>query len=284
MTYKDSNSDCWVVDSAGKTPGVPYGDTFLTLTRYCITRAENNSTKLFVTSGIKWYKAPLLKSVIKTAAMKGVNEHVCNLVDLINEDLNKRQAKISKKKPKTTEVKVMPSQKMEPVWSISHLIDVISFDKLQWLYEMIFHSKVSLKEILKGSLLVLSLYVVAKYIFLDSDQPPQQISLFKEYLQAQENNDTVLNLDEFYSGNSFDKLNEISKKLKSQQNLLMSLIKEVKICQQKLLVVKYASWISQEYNKCIKNRELDCDIYFQELSNINEQEESPELITSDRIN
>jgi hypothetical protein len=45
-------------------PQVPYGDTFSGHVRYCITWTGNNSCKVLISSGIKWYKNPMVKCKI----------------------------------------------------------------------------------------------------------------------------------------------------------------------------------------------------------------------------
>jgi hypothetical protein len=65
----------YVVDIRSQTPGMPYGDTFALVTRYCITWVSRSSCQLLVTCGIEWIKsAGMLKSIIQSNAIKGLQE------------------------------------------------------------------------------------------------------------------------------------------------------------------------------------------------------------------
>jgi len=63
-----------VVDCKTNTPNIPYADSFYTQTRYCITWAGPEQTRVSVCLGIVWIKSPFVKSIIKSATYKTFDE------------------------------------------------------------------------------------------------------------------------------------------------------------------------------------------------------------------
>ncbi|KAI3632876.1 hypothetical protein MIR68_008951 [Amoeboaphelidium protococcarum] len=74
---------CYVVDCFSKTVKVPYGDAFQTQTRYCITYIDASKCRLRITIGVEWFKNPMVKSIIKSQAMKGLTDYLKDLVKII---------------------------------------------------------------------------------------------------------------------------------------------------------------------------------------------------------
>ncbi|KAI9204558.1 uncharacterized protein BJ171DRAFT_618603 [Polychytrium aggregatum] len=71
----------YVIDAQSQTPGVPYGDSFALLMRYCITWVTKDSCKLLITGGVKWFKSPMVKGIIKSAAVKGITDTAADMVN-----------------------------------------------------------------------------------------------------------------------------------------------------------------------------------------------------------
>lgn len=65
---------CYVIDCRTSTPNIPYADSFYTQTRYCITWAGPEQTRISVCLGITWLKSPFVKSIIKSATYKTFDE------------------------------------------------------------------------------------------------------------------------------------------------------------------------------------------------------------------
>lgn len=65
----------YVVEMRSQTLGMPYGDTFALVTRYCITWLSKTSCQLLITCGIDWIKSPgMLKGIIQSNAVKGLQD------------------------------------------------------------------------------------------------------------------------------------------------------------------------------------------------------------------
>ena len=65
----------YVVEVRSQTLGMPYGDTFALVTRYCITWVSKSSCQLLVTCGIDWIKSPgIFKGIIQSSAVKGLQD------------------------------------------------------------------------------------------------------------------------------------------------------------------------------------------------------------------
>lgn len=65
---------CYVIDCRTNTPNIPYADSFYTQTRYCITYAGPEQTRISICLGITWLKSPFVKSIIKSATYKTFEE------------------------------------------------------------------------------------------------------------------------------------------------------------------------------------------------------------------
>ncbi|KAJ3088632.1 hypothetical protein HK102_008300, partial [Quaeritorhiza haematococci] len=73
----------YVVEIRNQTPQVTYGDAFSVITRYCITWVSKDSCRLGLSIGLKWFKSPMVKNIIKGVAMKTLQEsaaEACNVI------------------------------------------------------------------------------------------------------------------------------------------------------------------------------------------------------------
>lgn len=89
----------YIIEELNKTPDVPYGDTFQTVTRYCITWKDHESCNLLITCGIEWLKNPLVKGLIKGAAMKGLSDTAKAILEIVNNGLLSQPKTISRESP-----------------------------------------------------------------------------------------------------------------------------------------------------------------------------------------
>lgn len=51
----------YVIDCNSRTPNIPYGDSFQTASRFCITFATKDSCRVLISIGVKFSKNPLVK-------------------------------------------------------------------------------------------------------------------------------------------------------------------------------------------------------------------------------
>jgi hypothetical protein len=77
-----------VVNAVSRTPLIPYGDAFESCTKFCITsNASQNqsmpSCKILITIGVVFSKSVMVKSIIKSAALKGLTDYHQDLVALL---------------------------------------------------------------------------------------------------------------------------------------------------------------------------------------------------------
>lgn len=106
----------YVIDEFHKTPAVPYGDTFQLITRYCITWNGPESCHLLITGGIEWLKNPLVKGLIKAAAMKGLTETAKATLEVVNNELLSNKKIISRVKV----AKQKTDQKPSLFWPVQY--------------------------------------------------------------------------------------------------------------------------------------------------------------------
>ncbi|CAG8520665.1 15641_t:CDS:10 [Funneliformis caledonium] len=82
---------CYSVLSYTKALQLPYNDAFLPMSKYCITYVSKTSCKLAVYIGIQWFKSPMVKSIIRRAAMSGLADTVEDLLTLIKTEVTQRK-------------------------------------------------------------------------------------------------------------------------------------------------------------------------------------------------
>lgn len=65
-----------------------YGDAFQCQTKYCITWVSKDSCRLVVSTGVKFFKSPMVKSIIKAQSMKGLSEGAADLLIIIRTEVD----------------------------------------------------------------------------------------------------------------------------------------------------------------------------------------------------
>ncbi|TPX31882.1 hypothetical protein SmJEL517_g04903 [Synchytrium microbalum] len=75
----------YVIETKTKTPELPYADAFTPHMRYCITWVSATSCRLVITYGVKFHKSPMVKSLIKSAAMKGLSDTALAVLTAVRE-------------------------------------------------------------------------------------------------------------------------------------------------------------------------------------------------------
>lgn len=76
-----------MVDCRTNTPNIPYADSFYTQTRYCITYAGPEQTRISICLGITWLKSPFVKSIIKSAAYKAFQETCSDYMTCLRQEI-----------------------------------------------------------------------------------------------------------------------------------------------------------------------------------------------------
>ncbi|KAJ3118756.1 hypothetical protein HDU96_009345 [Phlyctochytrium bullatum] len=79
---------CYVVECRSQTPEVPYGDAFSPITRWCITWINKDTCRVKAHSTIRWYKNPLIKSLIKSEGGKGISKGVQDITTAIKNEID----------------------------------------------------------------------------------------------------------------------------------------------------------------------------------------------------
>lgn len=77
----------YVVDCEAHTPNIMYADAFYTKTRYCITRAGPDQTRISICLGIVWLKSPFVKSIIKSATLKTFTEFCFDYMKCLRQEI-----------------------------------------------------------------------------------------------------------------------------------------------------------------------------------------------------
>ncbi|KAJ3028812.1 hypothetical protein HK097_005890, partial [Rhizophlyctis rosea] len=78
----------YIIESRTQTPSLPYGDAFSPMSRYCITWVSKTTCRVVVHTGIKWFKNPMVKGIIKNTAMKELAAGAADMVALIQQEVN----------------------------------------------------------------------------------------------------------------------------------------------------------------------------------------------------
>jgi hypothetical protein len=115
---------CYVIQVTARTPEVPFGDAFETITKQCITATGRDKCRYLFTASVQFSKFSMLKGVIKNAAFKGISDYV-RILEEVLQDIVKRVGfgvePVIEKKEEKKEIKAAE----EPSW-------------IEWIREPIF--------------------------------------------------------------------------------------------------------------------------------------------------
>ncbi|KAF7732102.1 SNF1-interacting protein [Apophysomyces ossiformis] len=78
----------YVVQISTKAAQLPYADTFVPSLRYCISWVSKSQCKLTFSTGVKFVKSTLVKSMISKAAFKGMADSIGQFSSLLEEEAN----------------------------------------------------------------------------------------------------------------------------------------------------------------------------------------------------
>lgn len=102
---------CISVITSTKTPDVPSGNSFVTLTRYTLWWGSNNSTILQLSYRMEWSARSFLKGPIEKGTQDGQSSFAKALVEELNSSISKSRSKGSLSKTKTKPGKSKPGRK-----------------------------------------------------------------------------------------------------------------------------------------------------------------------------
>ncbi|ORY94894.1 hypothetical protein BCR43DRAFT_526032 [Syncephalastrum racemosum] len=76
---QEDDGRCYVVICRTKTPDLAYADAFIPLVKYCITALSAEKCLVTCSIGIKWLRSIMVKSMVRSAAFKGMNDTVATV-------------------------------------------------------------------------------------------------------------------------------------------------------------------------------------------------------------
>ncbi|KAI8818382.1 uncharacterized protein EV422DRAFT_538396 [Fimicolochytrium jonesii] len=80
----------YIVQQQSETPALPYPDAFSPVTRFCITWVSPTSCRFVITSGVIFFKSPMMKGIIKKAAMAGLAESAAQTLPLLKAEVEQK--------------------------------------------------------------------------------------------------------------------------------------------------------------------------------------------------
>jgi hypothetical protein len=117
---KKVEQECYVVHIINNTPAAPYGDSFSTETRFCITKINNNQCRLKISNGVTFSKSPMVKGIIKSNGLKGLGETARSILNVIynsSEYKEANQLRPIKQKFPSGETKNHTNNSIGPWWN-----------------------------------------------------------------------------------------------------------------------------------------------------------------------
>ncbi|KAK9464801.1 hypothetical protein V1512DRAFT_229950 [Lipomyces arxii] len=97
-TLEHWNFDSYVtVVVTTATPDVPSGNVFVTKTKYCLTWAENNQTRMLITCGVEWSGKSWIKGPIEKGANEGQLQSANSLVASLEQEFQPKTPKKGKR-------------------------------------------------------------------------------------------------------------------------------------------------------------------------------------------
>ncbi|KAK9456873.1 hypothetical protein V1511DRAFT_520753 [Dipodascopsis uninucleata] len=91
---------CVIVSTS--TPDVPNGNLFVVKARYCLTWAENNATRIFITSTVEWSGKSWIKGPIEKGANDGQIQAAKELIGVLQTEVQPKPPKNKRKKHRKT--------------------------------------------------------------------------------------------------------------------------------------------------------------------------------------
>ncbi|KAI8840248.1 hypothetical protein BC829DRAFT_420817 [Chytridium lagenaria] len=89
----------YVVECRSQTPDVPYGEDFSPIQRFCITWINKNTCRLKAFVGVRFFKNPLMKGLIKSESLKGLAQGVSDLTAALKTEISIINTRSGKPQP-----------------------------------------------------------------------------------------------------------------------------------------------------------------------------------------
>ncbi|KAJ3074111.1 hypothetical protein HDU98_012049 [Podochytrium sp. JEL0797] len=88
----------YVIEKRSTTPALPYADSFVPIVKTCITWTGKSNCKIAIFTGIKFYKSPMVKGIIRQQALSGSELFSKDLGKAIQAEVHRIMAKENPKK------------------------------------------------------------------------------------------------------------------------------------------------------------------------------------------
>lgn len=108
-----------------QTPNITYGDAFACQTKYCITWVTKDSCRLVISTGVKFFKSPMVKSIIKSQSMKSLSDGAMDLMAIIRTEVDPsflKPVKAEAEKPKEKKKKQKLTETEKSIRYVKYLI------------------------------------------------------------------------------------------------------------------------------------------------------------------
>ncbi|PJF19825.1 hypothetical protein PSACC_00439 [Paramicrosporidium saccamoebae] len=129
---------CYVVKQTATTPGVPYGDSFVMVSRYCMTHHSDGHARLRTFVGLNWVKSPLVKSMIRSSTLKGLAEYMTVYRKALWAEIRKANPE-APEEVEDVALNRTEEKKPEPTWWREHLELLCEFQRdvrERWRYNL----------------------------------------------------------------------------------------------------------------------------------------------------
>ncbi|KAI3660568.1 hypothetical protein MP638_000108 [Amoeboaphelidium occidentale] len=256
---------CYIVDASSRTPAMPYGDSFATNTKFCITFVSEKTSRLQVSIGVTWFKNPLVKSIIKSEAMKGLAAYLQDYVRILHQEV----AKITGEPippvtvtnlPKVPSVTPLSSHQPSSVpsengisWYITMLLFALSI--LLNLYSMYTGGVPSIIRFGQNAEIALEksmydfpwLHTFNTSSHLKSSRHNEKLQSFNEFLEKHKNQQNWNSEDGKSLVHKLDKLNKNTKELRESA---IDILKNLGTLDHNSVSLAYLTWMEDQIQLC----------------------------------
>ncbi len=78
VLLRNDPSKCYVMRQRAQTPKIIYGDSFLTMTHFCLTHHSEGRSRLRAHTGMVWLKSTIMKGVIRSTTLKNLADYMAD--------------------------------------------------------------------------------------------------------------------------------------------------------------------------------------------------------------
>lgn len=246
----------YIVDTEARTPQVPYGDTFITLSRCCITSVGAEKSRLRMSGGMHWIRSPLVKSIIRDATMKGFSRYCKGLVEALREEIKMLKPELDTAAI-IQETPPSPQPERSPSTSGSSMLHGLAAElartgkRLAFRYAFIFSFVVLLFAMWLSAFLFKrtyqALFLRPQYILLSPDQQPAA-----DLLQA------IPDLEHWRDQTYAEAYRDLCRRDQTLQDVghdLLRLARELHRLRGNIGQAQYATWLAEQLTACYLDTE-----------------------------